>query len=154
MCELPHGWRGEGRAKRAAAALLGRESVEVQVKYAKYLERQEKEVARMQSSGAARIPDGFDFASLPCLSTEEVEKLTMERPQTLEAAGNIPGITPKALLYLYNELQATQRKNRRGQSRHRLPGGRGPRLAGRAGHRGRWRGPASGKDLAGRVIES
>jgi hypothetical protein len=64
----------------------------------------------MQSNGAVRIPEAFDYASLPCLSTEEVEKLTLEKPPTLAAAQQIPGITPKALLYLYNELNAAQRK--------------------------------------------
>lgn len=111
MAEVPEGWRGEAEAPVGAPLpALGRESVEIQVKYAKYLERQEKEVQRMQSNGAVRIPEAFDYASLPCLSTEEVEKLTLEKPPTLAAAQQIPGITPKALLYLYNELNAAQRK--------------------------------------------
>ena len=111
MAEAPHGWRGDDPPPDGAPIpALGRESVEISVKYAKYLERQEKEVARMHANAQARIPDNFDFAALPCLSTEEVEKLTAERPQTLEAASSIPGITPKALLYLYNELQAAGRR--------------------------------------------
>lgn len=159
MSELPHGWRGEEDAPSGPPLpLLGRESVEVQVKYAKYLERQEKEVARMQSSGAARIPDGFDFASLPCLSTEEVEKLTMERPQTLEAAGNIPGITPKALLYLYNELQATQRKKTAAAKAAIDAAGRAGAEAGRP-RRPPWQTAQTGVEkeediVAGQVIES
>ena len=87
------------------------------VKYAKYLERQERDVGKMQANQHARIPPGFDYASLPCLSTEEVEKLSAIQPTTIEAASAIPGITPKALLYLFNELQAA--KWRRAKSSRR-----------------------------------
>ena len=71
----------------------------------------------MHANGKAKIPPHFDFSALPCLSTEEVEKLTAERPPTLEAASAIPGITPKALLYLYNELQAAGRKRKQAETR-------------------------------------
>ena len=112
----------------------------------------------MQQNRQARIPDGFDFASLPCLSTEEVEKLTMERPQTLEAAGNIPGITPKALLYLYNELQATQRKKTAAAKAAIDAAGRAGAEAGRP-RRPPWQTAQTGVEkeediVAGQVIES
>lgn len=71
----------------------------------------------MHANSKAKIPPHFDFSVLPCLSTEEVEKLTAERPPTLEAASAIPGITPKALLYLYNELQAAGRKRKQAEAR-------------------------------------
>ena len=115
MRDAPHGWK-DGAAPPAGSdplPALGRESVEIRVRYAKYLERQEKEVARMEQNRQARIPDGFDYASLPCLSAEEVEKLSAERPDTLASASAIPGITPKALMYLYNELQAATRRRAR-----------------------------------------
>ena len=79
--------------------------MEIRVKYAKYLDRQEKEVARVRSGGQTRIPHDFDYGALPCLRTEEVEKLSEARPETLEAARAISGITPKAVLYVYQVLQ-------------------------------------------------
>ena len=63
----------------------------------------------MHANAHAKIPDDFDYSRLPCLSTEEVEKLSSQRPGTLEEAGNIPGITPKALLYVAAELQVALR---------------------------------------------
>ena len=75
--------------------------MEISVKYASYLERQAKEVARMESNQLAPIPPGTDYAAIPCLSREEVDKLTSTQPATLADAANIPGITPNALRYLF-----------------------------------------------------
>ena len=108
MGECPEGWREEP-PEGPPLPLLGRESVEITVKYAKYLERQERDVARMAVNGHARIPSRFDYASLPCLSTEEVEKLTANQPATLQDAAAIPGITPKALLYLFSHISKKTR---------------------------------------------
>ena len=74
--------------------------MEISVKYASYLERQAKEVARMESNQLAPIPPGTDFASIPCLSREEVDKLTAAQPATLADAATISGITPNALRYV------------------------------------------------------
>ena len=74
--------------------------MEISVKYASYLERQAKEVARMESNQGAPIPPGTDFASIPCLSREEVDKLTAAQPATLADAATISGITPNALRYV------------------------------------------------------
>ena len=121
MAECAHGWVADGAPPAGEPPLpsLGRESVEIRVKYAKYLERQEKEVKRMQANAHARIPDDLEYASLPCLSAEEVEKLSAARPPTLEAAGAIPGITPKALLYIAQAVQDASR--RRGQQQAAAP---------------------------------
>ena len=108
MSEADHGWRG-GRPEGEFLPELGREAVEVAVKYSQYLERQEREVERMRSNRMARIPPGIQYSDLPCLSTEEVEKLTALRPETIHDASLIPGITPKALLYLFNHMARAQR---------------------------------------------
>lgn len=108
MAECPHGWKQQP-PEGAPLPALGREAVEIRVKYAKYLERQEKEVERMSVNGHARIPRGFDYAAIPCLSTEEIEKLTAQQPPTLKDASDIPGITPKALLYLYSSISGKRR---------------------------------------------
>jgi len=108
MSEEVHGWRGE-RPEGEPLPHIGREAVEVAVKYSQYLERQEREVERMRANQMARIPDNIEYAELPCLSTEEVEKLTVARPETIHDASLIPGITPKALLYLFNHMARSQR---------------------------------------------
>jgi len=118
---LAHGWRGAPPA--AAAPLippLGRESVEIGVKYQSYLERQEREVERVQAAALAPIPPGLDYASLPCLSSEEVEKLTLARPATLREAGAIEGITPSAMLYLCQAIGKQQGKRARAQADDRV----------------------------------
>ena len=115
MAEVPHGWKEGQQPGGAPLPALGRESVEISVKYAKYLERQEKEVERISLNGHARIPGDFDYAAIPCLSTEEVEKLTKRQPATLKDAGDIPGITPKALLYVYSTLSKRRRPDQLGE---------------------------------------
>ena len=66
-------------------------------RYAPYVERQRAEVARLRSDENVRIPAGIDYASLPGLSREMVERLEAARPSTLAAARRIRGVTPAAL---------------------------------------------------------
>ncbi|MFZ5748616.1 MAG: tRNA uridine-5-carboxymethylaminomethyl(34) synthesis enzyme MnmG [Pseudomonadota bacterium] len=77
-------------------ATVLREFIE-DARYAPYLERQEAEVAELRSNDAVRLPPGFDYASVPGLSNEMVERLTIAAPENLGAAGRIRGITPAAL---------------------------------------------------------
>ncbi|MDQ4088158.1 MAG: tRNA uridine-5-carboxymethylaminomethyl(34) synthesis enzyme MnmG, partial [Pseudomonadota bacterium] len=66
-------------------------------RYAPYVARQESEIARLRADEAVRIPVGLDYAAVPGLSNEMVERLSMARPATLGAAARIRGITPAAL---------------------------------------------------------
>jgi tRNA uridine 5-carboxymethylaminomethyl modification enzyme len=66
-------------------------------RYAPYVERQEAEVARLRSDDNVRIPADVDYASIPGLSNEMVERLEAARPSTLAAARRIRGVTPAAL---------------------------------------------------------
>lgn len=66
-------------------------------RYAPYLERQDAEVALMRGNDAIRLPAHLDFASIPGLSNEMVERLSLGRPETLGAAARLRGITPAAL---------------------------------------------------------
>ena len=69
--------------------------------YAPYVERQRRDWDGIQRDIAARIPPGFDFAGVPGLSTEMVERLSTSRPETIDQASRIPGVTPAALSALY-----------------------------------------------------
>ncbi|HZF45864.1 MAG TPA: tRNA uridine-5-carboxymethylaminomethyl(34) synthesis enzyme MnmG, partial [Sphingomonadaceae bacterium] len=68
--------------------------------YAPYLARQDAELRDLRASEAVPLGDGFPFAAVPGLSREMVERLDAARPETLSAAGRIPGITPAALAAL------------------------------------------------------
>lgn len=81
-------------AARYQPALLA--EITEDARYAPYLERQEDEVARLRADEALILPP-LDYAQVPGLSLEMVEKLSRAAPRTLAAAGRIRGITPAAL---------------------------------------------------------
>jgi len=66
-------------------------------RYAPYLERQDAEVAQLRANDAVRLRPEIDYAAIPGLSNEMVEKLTSAAPETLGGAARIRGITPAAL---------------------------------------------------------
>ncbi|MCB5425370.1 tRNA uridine-5-carboxymethylaminomethyl(34) synthesis enzyme MnmG [Altererythrobacter sp. CC-YST694] len=68
--------------------------------YAPYLARQDAELRDLRASETVPLGEGFPFASVPGLSREMVERLDAARPETLSAAGRVPGITPAALAAL------------------------------------------------------
>ncbi|HEX8389484.1 MAG TPA: tRNA uridine-5-carboxymethylaminomethyl(34) synthesis enzyme MnmG [Sphingomonas sp.] len=65
-------------------------------RYAPYLERQAAEVARARSEDQP-LPPALDYAAVPGLSNEMVERLSAARPESLAAAGRVRGVTPAAL---------------------------------------------------------
>ncbi len=69
--------------------------------YAPYIARQEREWAAVQRDSAVVIPDHLDFRSVPGLSNEAVERLQLARPETIDQASRIHGITPAALAALH-----------------------------------------------------
>jgi tRNA uridine 5-carboxymethylaminomethyl modification enzyme len=66
-------------------------------RYAPYVARQHAEIDRLRADEKVRIPSRLDYAALPGLSTEMVERLSAARPSTLGAAARIRGVTPAAL---------------------------------------------------------
>lgn len=76
------------------------EEVEEDAAYAPYLARQDSELRDLRASDNVPLGDGFPFADIPGLSREMVERLSKAQPDTLAAAGRIPGITPAALASL------------------------------------------------------
>ena len=69
--------------------------------YAPYVRRQEKDWDSIRRDVAAPIPAGLDFAAVPGLSAEMVERLSTSRPETIDQASRIAGVTPAALSALY-----------------------------------------------------
>jgi tRNA uridine 5-carboxymethylaminomethyl modification enzyme len=76
------------------------EMLEVRTKYAGYLERQERMVARLASVESAAIPPGLWEEDLHGLSREAREKLRAVRPATIGQAGRIAGVSPADLSVL------------------------------------------------------
>jgi len=69
--------------------------------YAPYVARQEREWAVVQRDSNVWIPAELDYGAIPGLSNEMVERLTTARPETLDQASRIPGVTPAAVSALY-----------------------------------------------------
>lgn len=76
--------------------------------YAPYMERAQKHQKAQEKNRQARIPDDFDFSSIPGLSRELQEKLVRLRPRTLAEANDIEGMTPAALALLHLRLAPTK----------------------------------------------
>ena len=87
--------------------------LEAEVKTRGYRERERVQVQRTLEARERHIPGGFDYAALPNLSGEMVERLEAVRPGTLDQASRIPGVTPAALTVLRLAVEA-QRRARRG----------------------------------------
>jgi tRNA uridine 5-carboxymethylaminomethyl modification enzyme len=83
------------------------EQVEIQVKYAGYIQRQEEQVARLRKLEEMKLPPGMDYYHIPGLSTEVKEKLNKVRPLSIGQASRISGITPAALSILMVCLKKT-----------------------------------------------
>ena len=83
-------------------------SVETEIKYAGYLDQQQRAIDRLKKAEQRVIPDWFDYHAVSGLSREMNEKLQRVRPRTLGQASRIPGVTPAAvsLINVYIEIQA------------------------------------------------
>jgi tRNA uridine 5-carboxymethylaminomethyl modification enzyme len=79
--------------------------VEVQAKYAGYLERQREEIERQRRHEQTAIPAGFDYDKVRGLSAEVLLKLKRALPQTIGQAARISGVTPAAISLLLVHLK-------------------------------------------------
>jgi tRNA uridine 5-carboxymethylaminomethyl modification enzyme len=70
------------------------QQVEIEIKYAGYIERQELEIEKFKSLEGKRIPASFDYSAIPSLRTEAKVKLSKIRPATLGQAARISGVSP------------------------------------------------------------
>jgi tRNA uridine 5-carboxymethylaminomethyl modification enzyme len=68
--------------------------VEITIKYAGYVERQETEVTRFKTLEDKMIPDTFDYSLVPSLRLEARQKLGKIRPRTIGQASRISGVSP------------------------------------------------------------
>ena len=82
------------------------EQLEIQAKYAGYVNRQQVEIERGQRYEQTIIPGGFDYSNISGLSNEIKQKLSGVQPQTLGQAARISGVTPAAISLLLVHLRA------------------------------------------------
>ncbi|HSO78821.1 MAG TPA: FAD-dependent oxidoreductase, partial [Chromatiaceae bacterium] len=81
------------------------EQIEIQAKYAGYIDRQQQEIERHRAQEETVLPPDFPFDQVRGLSSEVREKLLRVRPTTLGQAARIPGLTPAAISLLLIHLR-------------------------------------------------
>jgi tRNA uridine 5-carboxymethylaminomethyl modification enzyme len=89
----------------AALAPAIAEQIEIDARYAGYLERQERDIAAYRRDEALLLPAELDYAAIGGLSREVRDKLAQARPATLGAAARISGVTPAALVALLKHVR-------------------------------------------------
>jgi tRNA uridine 5-carboxymethylaminomethyl modification enzyme len=81
------------------------EALEIEVKHAGYIQRQEAAIQKLHDSEAKRIPNSFDYSGLNGLRIEARQKLIMMKPRTLGEAARISGVTPSDMALLHIALR-------------------------------------------------
>src|SRR5580704_17787539 len=90
------------------------EQLEIDAKYAVYLNRQAADVESYRRDEALMLGDDMDYETLPGLSNEVRYKLQTHRPRTIGHASRLDGITPAALTLLAAHVHRERRKRDRG----------------------------------------
>lgn len=81
------------------------EQLEIEARYVGYLERQIDDIRSYRSEAELVLPDDLDYLVIGGLSAEVRDKLSRARPETLAAAGRVPGVTPAALTALLGHVR-------------------------------------------------
>lgn len=100
------GMEGQALAGPGVMDPAVREQVEIQLKYAGYIERQSKEIERHEHYENLALPEGFNYLDIGALSVEVRQKLDKQRPETLGQASRISGVTPAAISLLLVHLKS------------------------------------------------
>ncbi len=82
-----------------------KEQIQIQLKYAGYIERQAKEIERHEHYENMRLPENLNYLEIQALSIEVRQKLDKQRPETLGQASRISGVTPAAISLLLVHLK-------------------------------------------------
>jgi tRNA uridine 5-carboxymethylaminomethyl modification enzyme len=88
------------------------EQLEIDAKYAVYLDRQAADIVAYRRDEGLELPEGIDYAQLGGLSTEIKQKLEAVRPRTVGQAGRIDGMTPVALGLLLAHIRRCKRDHK------------------------------------------
>ncbi|MGO9787733.1 MAG: tRNA uridine-5-carboxymethylaminomethyl(34) synthesis enzyme MnmG [Stellaceae bacterium] len=88
------------------------EQIEIDGRYAGYLERQEQEIKAFRRDESLALPHDLDYAAVGSLSAEIRLKLSASRPETLGQAARVSGVTPAALVALLRHVRQEPRPRR------------------------------------------
>jgi tRNA uridine 5-carboxymethylaminomethyl modification enzyme len=83
--------------------------LEIDAKYAVYLDRQAADIVAFRRDEGLELPEGIDYGLLGGLSNEIKQKLQAVRPRTVGQAGRIDGMTPVALTLLLAHIRRSRR---------------------------------------------
>ena len=92
-------------AGTAVADAAVADEVEIAIKYAGYIDRQQQEIARRGAQEMLRLPLDLDYRAVRGLSAEVQDKLDMHKPETVGQAARISGVTPAAISLLLVHLR-------------------------------------------------
>lgn len=102
-CDLPN--RDESLSPEVV------QQVEIAIKYAGYIERQQADIEKFKSLEGKQIPSSFDYATVPSLRNEARQKLTKLKPATLGQASRISGVSPADISILTVWLKRSAGEN-------------------------------------------
>jgi tRNA uridine 5-carboxymethylaminomethyl modification enzyme len=105
LADLARIWPALGALSPEVGAQL-----EIDAKYAVYLERQAADVAAYRRDESLMLPDDLDFAQVSGLSNEMKQKFAAARPRTVGQAGRLDGVTPAALTLLAAHVRRAARR--------------------------------------------
>lgn len=91
------------------------EQVEIDARYAGYIQRQEADIQAFRRDEALALPKDLDYSKVGSLSNEMQLKLRQHAPDTLGAAARIPGVTPAALVALLRHVKRREKTVREGE---------------------------------------
>ena len=99
--------------------LQAAEQVEIQAKYAGYIDRQQEDIDRLRRNENTPLPADLNYDKVDGLSNEVKQKLSDARPDTLARAGRVPGITPAAvaLLLIHLKKRGALQSDKSGENR-------------------------------------
>ncbi len=89
------------------------EQLEIQAKYAGYIERQQEEIERHRRYETLALPEALDYGKVRGLSNEVRQKLELHRPATIGQASRVSGVTPAAISLLLVHLKKQSGQTRR-----------------------------------------
>ncbi|MBU1006021.1 MAG: tRNA uridine-5-carboxymethylaminomethyl(34) synthesis enzyme MnmG [Candidatus Omnitrophica bacterium] len=114
LLKRPHMNFGMLRAIDSRKKILSADEIkgiEIEIKYKGFIDRQKREIENFKRIESIKIPEGFTFVSVPGLSKEIVEKLSVVRPLNLGQASRISGVTPVAIAVLMIYLKKWKTEN-------------------------------------------
>jgi len=103
-----HNQEGDLLAGPGLADPVAAEQVEIQIKYAGYVAKQQEEIERQAEQESQAIPADIDYDAITSLSIEVRQRLKASQPETVGQAGRVSGITPAAISLLLIHIKRLQ----------------------------------------------